>query len=79
MLVSIVFCQYSNTVIEKFRRFLFSLSVACNVAISAAGNWSCGPTYLVGQNGQLTGGAFYEPLPNYTNQQNQNLLSEAVR
>jgi hypothetical protein len=49
------------------------------VAISAVGNWSCGPTYPVGQNGQLTGGALYEPLSNYTNQQNQKLLLEAVR
>jgi hypothetical protein len=49
------------------------------VAINAAGNWSCGPTYLVGQNGQFTGGAFYDPLPSYADQRTQSLLSGALR
>lgn len=49
------------------------------VAINAAGNLSCGPSYLVGQNGQLTGGAFYDPLPTYGDQRTQSLLSGAIR
>jgi len=49
------------------------------VAINAAGNWSCGPTYLMGQNGQFDGGAFYDPLPSYADQRTQNLLSGAIR
>ena len=49
------------------------------VALNTSGNWSCGPTYLVGQNGQFTGGAFYDPLPSYTDQRTQSLLLGAIR
>lgn len=51
------------------------------VIINAAGNLSCepGPSYLVGQNGQLLGGAFYDPVPSYANQRTQSLLSGAIR
>lgn len=49
------------------------------VAINAAANWGCGPSYLLGQNGKLTGGAFYDPLPSFADQRTQNALSGAIR
>jgi hypothetical protein len=49
------------------------------VSINASANRSCNPTYLMGSNGQFTGGAFYDPLPSYADQRTQNLLSGAIR
>jgi len=49
------------------------------VAINASGNLSCGPTYLVGTNGTLTGGAFYDPLPSYADPHTQQVLSGSIR
>jgi hypothetical protein len=49
------------------------------VSINAAANRSCNPTYLVGPNGQFTGGAFYDPMPSYADQNTQNALAGAIR
>jgi hypothetical protein len=40
---------------------------------------SCGPTYLVGSNGQFTGGAFYDPMPSYADQHTHDVLSGVMR
>jgi hypothetical protein len=48
------------------------------VQINAAANLSCGPNYLVGSKGHVSG-AFYDPFPSYADQHSQNTLAGMIR
>jgi hypothetical protein len=48
------------------------------VLINAAANLSCGPNYLVGAKGHVSGG-FYDPSPSYADQHSQDALAGVIR
>lgn len=47
------------------------------VQINAAANLSCGPNYLIGANGHVSG-AFYDPSPSYADQHSQDALAGVI-